>query len=173
MLAVESRVFEPVWITVQSLIPPIQDNHPLGCHRPRVSDHLCFKGIVTRLVTGCSWAVAAYAVGVGETPVHDDGSLLDAGGLPAAAGRIAAYAGRALPGLEPEPVDVRHCWVTELPWSTDGIAVWQLGGLLVVAGNNLFKHAPALGRAVAAAALGEELAPMLRPEAKLGAERPA
>jgi sarcosine oxidase len=114
---------------------------------------------------------AAYAVGVGETPVHEDGSLLEAGGLAAAAGRIAAYAGRALPGLEPEPVDVRHCWVTELPWSTDGIGVWELRGLLVVAGNNLFKHAPALGRALAAAALGEGVRPVLRPEAKLGAER--
>ena len=114
---------------------------------------------------------AAYAVGVGETPVHEDGSLLEAGGLAAAAGGVTAYAARALPGLGPEPVDVRHCWVTELPWSHDGIGVWELGGLLVVAGNNLFKHAPALGRALASAALGDDLPADLRPEAKLGAER--
>jgi sarcosine oxidase len=112
----------------------------------------------------------AYAVGLGETPVHEDGSLLDAGGLAAAAERTTAYVGRALPGLEPRPFDARHCWVTELPWSPDGIAAWEAGGLLVVAGNNLFKHAPALGRALARAALGDGLAPILRPQAKLGAE---
>jgi sarcosine oxidase len=112
----------------------------------------------------------ACAVGLGETPVHDDGSLVDAGGLAVASERTTAYVRRALPGLEPQPFDARHCWVTELPWSPDGIAVWEAGGLLAVAGNNLFKHAPALGRALARAALGEGLARSLRPQAKLGAE---
>jgi hypothetical protein len=44
-----------------------------------------------------------YAVGLGERPVDEDGSLLDAGGLTAAAQRTTAYVGRALPGLEPRP----------------------------------------------------------------------
>ena len=74
----------------------------------------------------------------------------------------------ALPGLVPEPVDVRHCWVTALPWGDDGMAAWEAGGLVVAAGNNLFKHAPALGRALAAAALGDGLREELRPEAQLG-----
>jgi sarcosine oxidase len=113
----------------------------------------------------------AYAVGLDETPIHEDGSLLDAGGLSDAARRTTEYVARALPGLEPEPVDVRHCWVTELPWSVDGLAAWQTGGLIALVGNNLFKHAPALGRALARAALGEDLGADLRPEAKLGADR--
>lgn len=79
-----------------------------------------------------------------------------------------AYASRALPGLEPRPVGVRNCWVTQLPWGSDGLAVWEAEGVLVLAGNNLFKHAPRLGRALAAAAVGEELMPALRPEARLG-----
>ena len=70
----------------------------------------------------------------------------------------------------PEPIDVRHCSVTELPWSPDGFAVWEVGGLLILAGNRLFKHAPALGRALARAALGDGVAPSLHPEARLGAE---
>jgi sarcosine oxidase len=114
---------------------------------------------------------AAYAVGLGETAVHEDGSLVDPAELATLAKRTSAYVAEALPGLDPDPVDVRHCWVTELPWSPDGIAVWEHGALLAVAGNNLFKHAPALGRALALAALGDDLAPHLRPEAKLGAER--
>jgi len=113
---------------------------------------------------------AAYAVGLDDTPVHEDGSLIDAAGLAAIAERTTAYVNRALPGLDPSPIDVRHCWVTELPWSPDGFAVWELGGLLILAGNHLFKHAPAVGRALARAALGAGLAPQLHPEARLGAE---
>jgi sarcosine oxidase len=136
----------------------------------------------------------AYAVGLDDTPLHEDGSVIDASGLEAIAARTADYVARALPGLDPTPIDVRHCWVTELPWSPDGFAVWETGGLLVLAGNHLFKHAPALGRALASAALGGEvpptalalggevppslptsptpaaLPPSLQPDAKLGAE---
>jgi sarcosine oxidase len=112
----------------------------------------------------------AFAVGLDDTPLHDDGSLIDAGGLPAIAERTNAYVGRALPGVHPVPIDVRHCAVTELPWSPDGFAVWAVGELLILAGNRLFKHAPALGRALARAALGEGIAPSLQPEARLGAE---
>ncbi len=115
----------------------------------------------------------AYAVGLDETPIHEDGSLLDVGGLSDAERRTSEYVGRALPGLDPDPIDVRHCWVTELPWSVDGIAAWQAGGLIAVAGNNLFKHAPILGRALARAALGERMERDLQPEAKLGAQRVA
>jgi sarcosine oxidase len=113
---------------------------------------------------------ATYAVGLADTPVHEDGSLIEAGALHAIAERTTEYVARMLPGLEPEPVDVRHCWVTELPWHVDGFAAWELGGLLILAGNHLFKHAPALGRALARAALGEGLAAQLHPEARLGAE---
>src|SRR5829696_141015 len=114
---------------------------------------------------------AAYAVGLGEAPTHEDGSLLDPAALHALAGRIVGYVARALPGLETKPCDVRHCRASELPWSTDGIAVWELGGLVALAGNNLFKHAPALGRALAGAALGDGLEPSLHPEPKLGMPR--
>ena len=67
-------------------------------------------------------------------------------------------------------VEVRHCWVTELPWSPDGVAVWEVEGLLFLTGANLFKHAPALGRELARAALGKPVTAMLRPEAKLGSQ---
>ena len=95
-----------------------------------------------------------YSVGLTEgAPVSED---------------AAAYVGRALPGLDPRPAGVRNCWVTRLPWGPDGIAVWEADGILLLVGNNLFKHAPRLGRALAAAAVGEDLMPDLRPEARLG-----
>ena len=53
--ALEPEVVDAVWAVIEPLIPPTPENHPLGCHRPRVSDRLCFWGILIRLVTGCSW----------------------------------------------------------------------------------------------------------------------
>jgi sarcosine oxidase len=79
-----------------------------------------------------------------------------------------AYVAEALPGLDPRPVEARNCWVTELPWGHDALAVWESGDVLAIAGNNLFKHAPALGRELARAAMGAELREQLRPEARLG-----
>ena len=110
-----------------------------------------------------------YALGLSQTiEVQEDGTVLDPGALGALSERAAAYVTRALPRLDPEPVDYRHCWVTELPWSADGFAVWEVEGALFVAGHNLFKQAPALARALAQAALGDGLEGELRPEAKLG-----
>ncbi|HMG41013.1 MAG TPA: transposase, partial [Acidimicrobiales bacterium] len=55
MRAVEPEVVEVVWTTLESLLPPHVETHPLGCHRPRVPDRVCFRGILIRLVTGSSW----------------------------------------------------------------------------------------------------------------------
>ena len=110
-----------------------------------------------------------YSVGLSQTVnVQEDGSLLDPGALAALGDRAAAYVTRALPGLDPQPLESRHCWVTELPWGPDGVAVWESDGIFFVAGHNLFKQAPALGRALAGAARGEGLPSELRPEAELG-----
>jgi sarcosine oxidase len=84
--------------------------------------------------------------------------------LAASAERTRDWVAANLPGLDPSPVDVRHCWATELPWGPDGIAAWDAGCARFVAGGNLFKHAPWLGRALAADALRRELSP----EAQLG-----
>jgi sarcosine oxidase len=86
-----------------------------------------------------------------------------------AVGAPDGYVAQALPGLEPEPVEARTCWVTELSWGPDAFAVWEQDAVLAVAGSNLFKHAPLLGRELAAAALGDGLREELRPEASLGA----
>jgi sarcosine oxidase len=109
-----------------------------------------------------------YAVGVDETPVDADGSLVDPDGLTEIAQRTTRYVARALPGLGPEPVQVRHCWITELPWGHDAFASWTNGGASFLVGHNLFKHAPALGRALAAQALDEETGIPLSPDDRLG-----
>lgn len=55
MRALEPEVVDAVWRTIEGLIPARRDHHPLGCHRPRVPDRLCFWGVLIRLVTGASW----------------------------------------------------------------------------------------------------------------------
>jgi len=55
MRALDPQVVDAVWKTIDPLISAIPDDHPLGCHRRRISDRLCFWGILIRLVTGSSW----------------------------------------------------------------------------------------------------------------------
>ena len=55
MRALEPEVVEVLWQTIEPLLPAPVETHPLGCHRPRVPDRLCFRGILIRLVTGSSW----------------------------------------------------------------------------------------------------------------------
>src|SRR3954452_2546589 len=110
-----------------------------------------------------------YAVGLSETVgVRDDGTFIDPAALGSLDQRAREYVARALPGLDPDPREFVHCWVTDLPWSEDGVAVWEAGRILFVAGHNLFKQAPSLGRALAGAATGDGLAPELTPQARLG-----
>jgi transposase len=54
MRALETEVVNATWAAIESLIPPPPE-HPLGCHRPRVPDRVCFWGLLIRLTTGSSW----------------------------------------------------------------------------------------------------------------------
>ncbi len=59
MLALEPAVVDAVWQAFAAYLPEQgETHHPLGCHRPRISDRDCFEAILFRLVTGCSWDVA-------------------------------------------------------------------------------------------------------------------
>ncbi|MFT7601457.1 MAG: transposase [Acidimicrobiales bacterium] len=64
--ALDPEVMDTIWQTIEPMLPPADDSHPLGCHNPRVSDQICFRGILIRLVTGSSWtdieAILDYAV---------------------------------------------------------------------------------------------------------------
>jgi sarcosine oxidase len=77
--------------------------------------------------------------------------------------RVRGYVERALPGLDPEPIDTITRPLTILPWHPDGFAVWEAGATLVFAGHNLFKFAPVLGDLLAAACMGGAVPPELRP----------
>ena len=53
--AMDPEVADAIWAAIQPLLPVPVDDHPLGCHNPRVPDRVCFRGILIRLVTGASW----------------------------------------------------------------------------------------------------------------------
>jgi len=67
----DPRVADAVWKAIEGHLPPRPpDNHPLGCHRLRIPDRDCFEGILARLVTGCSWDVAARLCRASETTLR-------------------------------------------------------------------------------------------------------
>jgi transposase len=55
MRALDPEVVDALWAAFEPLLPRRDRSHPLGCHRPRASDRLCFRGLLIRLVTGSSW----------------------------------------------------------------------------------------------------------------------
>lgn len=112
---------------------------------------------------------ARFAVGLAETmEVNEDGAVVDPARFAEHEARVRAYVAKALPGLVPDPVELLHCWVTELPWSADAFAIWEHEGIVLTGGHNLWKMAPVLGEALAEAALGEGVREEMRPEARLG-----
>ena len=53
--AMDPEVADAIWAAIEPILPIPVDDHPLGCHNPRVPDRVCFRGILIRLVTGSSW----------------------------------------------------------------------------------------------------------------------
>lgn len=81
---------------------------------------------------------------------------------------LVEYVERAMPGLDPDPIAWVNCWVTRLPWGSDAVACYTDGTNLFIAGNNLFKHAPALGELLAAAAEDDNFPADLNDARRLG-----
>ena len=59
MPAVPSSIIDPLWHQFEALIPPVVDEHPLGCHRPRVADRVIFDKLVQVLVLGAAYVKIA------------------------------------------------------------------------------------------------------------------
>ncbi|MDG2113484.1 MAG: IS5 family transposase, partial [Actinomycetota bacterium] len=53
--ALDPEVATTIWQSIEPILPPPDNSHPWGCHRPRTPDHICFRGLLIRLVTGSSW----------------------------------------------------------------------------------------------------------------------
>ena len=63
MRALEPEVANAVREAVEALIPSREVSHPMGGHRTRIPDRICFQGIRIRPVTGCLWVSAEHLSG--------------------------------------------------------------------------------------------------------------
>ncbi len=55
MPAVPPYIIEPIWQQLVALLPERDEDHPLGCHRPRIPDRVVFEKLVQVLVFGCAY----------------------------------------------------------------------------------------------------------------------
>jgi sarcosine oxidase len=94
-----------------------------------------------------------YAVGLvgpaGDVPLEGPRTEAGSPALAAAADRTIDYVKRALPSLPPHPSAIRVCHVTRHADDKDAFAISHHGEVTAVAGNNMFKFAPALGHLLA------------------------
>ena len=59
MPALPPYIIEPIWQQFLALLPSREVDHPLGCHRPRISDRVVFEKLIQILVFGCAyWRIA-------------------------------------------------------------------------------------------------------------------
>lgn len=56
MPALPLFIMDPLWRQFEALIPPVVDDHPLGCHRPRVPNRVVFDKLIQVLVLGAAYA---------------------------------------------------------------------------------------------------------------------
>jgi Transposase DDE domain len=53
--ALPPYIIEPICQQFLALLPSREVNHPLGCHRPRIPDHVVFEKLIQVLVFGCAY----------------------------------------------------------------------------------------------------------------------
>ncbi len=72
MRALDTEVVDAIWAAIEPIVPIPADDHPLGCHNPRIDDRVCFEAILNRLVLGCSWETVEHVMGyvVSDTTVR-------------------------------------------------------------------------------------------------------
>jgi len=105
-----------------------------------------------------------YTVGLHSSEVslpNGTAPIPPAESLSPAVERTSRYVAENLPGLHPEPIELRLCRTTKLPWGDDAFAAWQEGPLTVFAGNNVFKVAPLIGPLLVDSAVSDEVTPEL------------
>ena len=149
---------------IGALAPELGIPVTLSCHARvtfRVHDATLAGGLPALQEQSGAFGEIVYAAAFPGEPLYAVGLAGEDADVPLGAGteqlveRIVAYVRAALPGLDPEPVGVRLCVPTELPDGPDRFEVWRTGSVLALAGDNLFKFAPWLGRMLAAAACGQ------------------
>ena len=116
MPAIPSWLLEPLWDQFAALLParPVYDpSHPLGCHRPRISDRVIFEKLIQVLRFGCSYESIADCL-CGATTIRERRSEWIRLGIFARLKAIARESYDRVVGLVLEELAVDGC-ITKAP----------------------------------------------------------
>jgi transposase len=114
--AIPSWLLEPLWDQFAALLPdrPVYDpSHPLGCHRPRISDRVIFEKLIQVLRFGCSYEAIADCA-CSATTIRDRRDEWIKAGIFARLKRIALEAYDRIVGLLLRDLAVDGC-ITKAP----------------------------------------------------------
>ena len=114
MPALQPYLIEPIWEQFRALLPePRETNHPLGCHRLRISDRVAFDKLVQVLVFGCAYERIADRSCSATTLRRRRDEWIEAGVM-ATLRKLALEAYDKLVGLQLSDVAV-DCCITKAP----------------------------------------------------------
>ena len=113
MPALRPYLIEPIWEQFRALLPERQTNHPLGCHRTRISDRIVFEKLVQILVFGCAYERIADESCSATTLRRRRDEWIEAGVM-AALRELALEAYDKIIGLQLSDVAV-DCCITKAP----------------------------------------------------------
>ena len=116
MPAIPSWLLEPLWDQFAALLPDrprYAPSHPLGCHRPRVSDRIVFDKLIQVLRFGCSYQSIADC-SCGATTIRERRSEWIRAGIFAELKKIARESYDRIVGLALEELAVDGC-ITKAP----------------------------------------------------------
>jgi len=112
--ALQPYLIEPIWEQFRALLPePRETNHPLGCHRLRISDRVAFDKLVQVLVFGCAYERIADRSCSATTLRRRRDEWIEAGVM-ATLRKLALEAYDKLVGLQLSDVAV-DCCITKAP----------------------------------------------------------
>jgi len=112
--ALPPYLIEPIWQQVRALLPePRETNHPLGCHRLRISERVAFDKLVQVLVFGCAYERIADRSCSATTLRRRRDEWIEAGVM-ATLRKLALEAYDKLVGLQLSDVAV-DCCITKAP----------------------------------------------------------
>jgi transposase len=113
MPAVPPYIIEPIWEQFCALLPERNVDHPLGCHRTRISDRVVFEKLLQVLVFGCAyWRISDERCSATTLRRRRD-EWIEAGVMEELEGIVREAYDRIV-GLELEEVAV-DCCITKAP----------------------------------------------------------
>ncbi len=161
MPAVPSCIIDPIWEQFRALLPERVDTHPLGCHRPRVSDRVVFDKLVQVLVLGAAYTKIADTTCSATTIRRRRDEWIDAGAFEALE-QMCLDAYDRIVGLQLEDVTVDGC-IVKAPCGGDAAGKSPVDRGKQGTKRSVLTDAAGIPLAVVVASANRHDSPLLRP----------